>query len=167
MCRNCWWVCLFLFIFYYCAHSVQKRWKIVLLCVRHSPAGFLARPHTWYGRARIFFRIAPISLESGAEAVGEFSWALIVFCFFQLPHGRDWEDRLGQLPLAETGFNGASVFQRRKVHASLHHGAARHSFNGASVFQRRKGRTWGWYCQATNSFNGASFFQRRKVGGEG
>ena len=38
-------------------------------------------------------------------------------------------------------FNGASVFQRRKVLASHRGRSLPRDFNGASVFQRRKGRT--------------------------
>ena len=63
------------------------------------------------------------------------------------------------------GFNGASVFQRRKGRLTPCSFTPGVSFNGASVFQRRKARFSTWISTATNCFNGASVFQRRKVDG--
>ena len=61
-------------------------------------------------------------------------------------------------------FNGASVFQPRKVEklqgVALAYEA---SFNGASVFQPRKGSSLTLDWLRPPSFNGASVFQPRKV----
>ena len=61
------------------------------------------------------------------------------------------------------GFNGASVFQRRKGENPARSGPQAGSFNGASVFQRRKAGKKLWTVGALSSFNGASVFQRRKA----
>ncbi len=59
-------------------------------------------------------------------------------------------------------FNGASVFQPRKVWADSRHHETLFCFNGASVFQPRKALVERPNLTLRRRFNGASVFQPRK-----
>ena len=61
------------------------------------------------------------------------------------------------------GFNGAVVFQRRKLALSGYGQSLSSGFNGAVVFQRRKLDDIGTGCRRNRGFNGAVVFQRRKL----
>ena len=60
------------------------------------------------------------------------------------------------------GFNGAALFQVRKVSQDQSLAMLVKGFNGAALFQVRKGHLGRCITETAKSFNGAALFQVRK-----